>query len=85
MDKGVHGFRVDAIYHAIEVAADAEGNYPDEPLNGWTNDANDYGYLKHIYTVDQPETPHLVYEWRRLLQDYQEQHGGVERLIVRTT
>ncbi|XP_075165790.1 maltase A4 [Haematobia irritans] len=80
--KGVHGFRVDAIYHAFEIAPDAEGNYPDEPRNDWTDDPDDYGYVHHIYTVDQPETPHLVYEWRQILDQYQKENGGEERILM---
>jgi len=53
-------FRVDAIYHAFEIEADENGNYPDEPRNDWTDDPDEYGYTHKVYTVDQPETPHLV-------------------------
>ncbi|XP_061399012.1 maltase A3 [Musca vetustissima] len=80
--KGIDGFRVDAIYHAFEVAPDAEGNYPDEPRNDWTDDPDDYGYVHHIYTVDQPETPHLVYEWRQVLDDFWKENGGDERILM---
>uniref|UniRef100_A0A1I8Q722 alpha-glucosidase n=1 Tax=Stomoxys calcitrans TaxID=35570 RepID=A0A1I8Q722_STOCA len=82
LEKGVHGFRVDAIYHAFEIEADADGNYPDEPRNDWNNDPEDYGYTQHIYTVDQPETPHLVYEWREILDKFQQDHGGEERVLM---
>lgn len=34
LDKGVDGFRVDAIPHLFEVDKDKDGNYPDEPLSG---------------------------------------------------
>ncbi|XP_073814044.1 maltase A4 [Musca autumnalis] len=80
--KGIDGFRVDAIYHAFEIAPDAEGNYPDEPRNDWTDDPDDYGYVHHIYTVDQPETPHLVYEWRQVLDDFRKENGGDERILM---
>lgn len=26
--------------------------FRDEPLTGWTDDPNDYGYTHHIYTKD---------------------------------
>ncbi|XP_030384957.1 maltase A3 [Scaptodrosophila lebanonensis] len=80
--KGVDGFRVDAIYHAFEVAPDANGNYPDEPRNDWTDDPDEYGYTHKIYTVDQPETPHLVYEWRKILEQFQKDNGGDERVLM---
>ncbi|XP_037946749.1 maltase A3-like [Teleopsis dalmanni] len=80
--KGIDGFRVDAIHHGFEIAPDADGNYPDEPRNDWNNDPEDYGYVDHIYTVDQPETPHLVYEWRKVLDDFQKENGGDERILM---
>lgn len=79
LEKGVDGFRVDAIYHAFEIEADENGNYPDEPRNDWTDDPDEYGYTHKIYTVDQPETPHLVYEWREILEKFQQDNGGDER------
>nr|XP_014094242.2 maltase A3-like [Bactrocera oleae] len=82
LDKGVPGFRIDAIYHAFEIEADKRGNYADEPVSGWSDDPQDYGYVRHIYTVDQWETPHLVYEWRQILKDYQVKHGGDERILM---
>ncbi|EDW00814.1 maltase A3 [Drosophila grimshawi] len=82
LEKGVDGFRVDAIYHAFEIQADGNGNYPDEPRNDWTNDPDEYGYTHKIYTVDQPETPHLVYEWREILDQFQADNGGEERILM---
>ncbi|XP_037946747.1 maltase A3-like isoform X1 [Teleopsis dalmanni] len=80
--KGVAGFRVDAVPFVFEVAPDANGNWPDEPRNDWVTDPDDYGYLKHIYTVDQPETIDIVYEWRSVLDDFQRKNGGDERVIL---
>jgi len=80
--KGIDGFRVDAIHHGFEIAPDANGDYPDEPRNEWNNDPDDYGYVNHIYTVDQPETPHLVYEWRSVLDQFQKDYGGDERILM---
>ncbi|XP_023158570.1 maltase A3-like [Ceratitis capitata] len=82
LDRGVDGFRIDAILHAFEIEADENGDYPDEPLSGWSDDPLNYGYLRHIYTVDQRETPHLVYEWRQILKDYQAENGGDERILM---
>jgi len=47
MDKGADGFRIDAINHLFEDAA-----FRSEPLQGWTDDENNYGYTDHIYTKD---------------------------------
>lgn len=56
LDRGVSGFRVDAVPHLFEIAQNEKGRLPDEPLSGNTKDTDDWGYLKHIFTVDQPET-----------------------------
>jgi alpha-glucosidase len=82
LDKGVDGFRIDAVPNVFEIKADASGNYLDEPLSGATDDENSYKYLAHIYTTDQPETTDLVYQWRALMDDYQRQHGGETRVVM---
>lgn len=80
--KGVSGFRIDAVPHVFEIAPDESGQYRDEPRNDGNNDPNDYGYLQHIYTVDQPETINLVYEWRAVLDEF---HDGDERILLAET
>lgn len=76
LDKGVAGFRVDAITHMYEVAPAADNSLPDEPVSGNTNDTSDYQYLAHTYTTDQNETFDLVYEWREFLDNYVKVNGG---------
>ncbi|XP_053963772.1 maltase A3 [Anastrepha ludens] len=80
--RGVAGFRIDAVPFAFEIAPDAKGDWPDEPRNDWVIDPDDYNYVKHIYTVDQPETIDLVYEWRRVLDEFQRENGGDERVML---
>lgn len=82
LDRGVAGFRIDAVPHLFEVAADKNGRIPDEPISGNTNDTDDYGYLDHIYTVDQPETIDMLYQWRQVLDEYQAEHGGETRVLL---
>lgn len=82
LDRGVSGFRIDAVPHLFEVKRDAAGNFPDEPLSGNTNDPNDYGYLNHIYTTNQNETLDMVYQWRALMDEYQQEHGGDTRIMM---
>ncbi|XP_067627246.1 maltase A3-like [Eurosta solidaginis] len=82
LQRGVYGFRIDAVPFAFEIAPDAKGNWPDEPRNDWVIDPDDYNYVKHIYTVDQPETLDLVYEWRRVLDDFRKENGGEERVML---
>ncbi|XP_034476692.1 maltase A1 [Drosophila innubila] len=82
LDRGVAGFRIDAVPWCFEALPDAEGRYPDEPLSGYTDDPDDASFLKHIYTQDQPETVDMVYQWRRLLDDYKRVHGGDTRILM---
>ncbi|XP_053600401.1 maltase A1-like [Plodia interpunctella] len=83
LDKGVAGFRVDAIAHLFEVdKALYGGKYPDEPRSGNRN-ANplDYDYYDHIYTKDQDETFDMVYQWREVLDEYKAR-DGVSRVMM---
>ncbi|XP_037955939.1 maltase A3-like [Teleopsis dalmanni] len=80
--KGAAGFRVDAIPHAYEIEADADGNWPDEPRNELVTDPEDYTYLDHIYTVNQPETVELIYDFRKVLDELNEELGGDERILM---
>lgn len=70
MDKGVDGFRVDAIPHLFE-----DQRFLDEPLSGGTSNPNDYGYLNHIYTKDLHETYEMTKEWGNVLAEYSQTHG----------
>ncbi|EDW00812.1 maltase A2 [Drosophila grimshawi] len=81
LDRGVDGFRIDAVPHIYELR-NADGSYPNEPLSGWNSDPNSYDYLDHIYTKDQPETVQLMYEWRDYLIKYQAEHGGETRVLL---
>ncbi|XP_017868310.1 PREDICTED: maltase A3 [Drosophila arizonae] len=82
LDRGVAGFRIDAVPWCFEVLPDADGRYPDEPLSGYTQDPDDSAYLKHIYTQDLIETVDMVYQWRQLLDDYKRVHGGDTRVLM---
>ncbi|XP_033154272.1 maltase A3 [Drosophila mauritiana] len=82
LDRGVAGFRMDAVPWCFEVLPDADGRYPDEPLSGYTDDPDDSSYLKHIYTQDLRETVEMVFQWRTLMDDYQRIHGGDTRVIM---
>uniref|UniRef100_A0A182JC45 alpha-glucosidase n=1 Tax=Anopheles atroparvus TaxID=41427 RepID=A0A182JC45_ANOAO len=77
LDKGVDGFRIDAVptlYEDVELR--------DEPPSGLTDDTEDTLYLKHIYTQDLPETVEMVYQWRALVDAYQKENGGDTRVMM---
>lgn len=65
LDKGVDGFRVDAVNHLFEVE-----DLRDEPLSGKTNDPLNYDYTVHDYTHDLDETYDMVKQWRSILNEY---------------
>lgn len=60
------GFRVDAVPHLFET------NYTvDEPKSNIKDvSEDDYNYLIHTLTKDQPQTYDLVQSWRKILDDY---------------
>ncbi|XP_011135578.2 alpha-glucosidase isoform X2 [Harpegnathos saltator] len=64
LNKGVDGFRVDAVPHLCE-----HQGFPNEPLTGNAN-PNDYGYTDKIYTKDQPRTYEVTRGWRSVLDEY---------------
>ncbi|CAG0879003.1 unnamed protein product [Cyprideis torosa] len=68
LDRGVDGFRVDAIKQFAEV----RNVYLDEPLSGYTDDPEDYNYLLHTLTVLRPETLDVLRRWRLILDEYSE-------------
>lgn len=80
--KGVYGFRIDAVPHVFEVAADASGNWPDEPRNEDVSDPEDYTYLNHVYTTNQPETLDLVYQFREVINAIDQELGGDDRVLL---
>ncbi|XP_058128371.1 maltase A3-like [Anopheles ziemanni] len=77
LDKGVDGFRIDAVPTLYE-----DEELRDEPPSGLTEDTEDTTYLSHVYTQDLPETVEMVYQWRVLVDAYQTELGGDTRLMM---
>ncbi|CAG4943693.1 unnamed protein product [Colias eurytheme] len=77
LNKGVAGFRVDAVNCLFEVDKELYGGrYPDEPYSGRTDvDSGSHDYLAHIYTKDQNETYYMVYDWRDVFEEVSQQDG----------
>lgn len=70
MEKGVSGFRVDAVPYLFEVDVGADGNYPDESLSGECDDPDSPCYLIHEYTQNIDETFDMAYQWREVLDKF---------------
>lgn len=76
MNRGVEGFRIDAINHMYE-----DSRFLDEPRSGKPNTPeNDYDYLDHIYTKNLPETYDVLKTWRELLDHHSE--GADTKMIL---
>ncbi|XP_015111695.1 maltase 1 [Diachasma alloeum] len=78
LEKGIDGFRVDAVPHLYEVE-----NLLDEPrtnASGVTD--SEYAYLDHVHTKDQPETYDLVKSWRKVLDDYANSTNTDEKVMM---
>jgi alpha-glucosidase len=68
LNKGVFGFRIDAVPFMFEVLPDFRGNFPDEPLTGAScPNPDDYCYTQHVYTNDRDETYDMIFQWRSLI------------------
>jgi alpha-glucosidase len=60
IERGVDGFRVDAVPHIVE---DAE--FTDEERTYYEGvPPTSYDYLYHVHTTNRPETYDIIKEWR---------------------
>lgn len=83
LEKGVSGFRIDAIPALFE-KIEADGSFLDEPRrqNASKCDAHDHCYLQNIYTEDQPETYDMIYQWRKLVDDFSKTHKIENKVLM---
>ncbi len=66
LDKGVDGFRVDAMWHLIK-----DQQWRDNPRNPEYNDTMaTYNQLLPVYSTDQPELHSIVAKMRQVLDSY---------------
>jgi alpha-glucosidase len=66
LDRGVDGFRVDAVHHLMK-----DPELRDEPPNpDWESAMGSYDALLHTRTVDQPEVHDQIARMRRVLDGY---------------
>eukprot|EP00102_Acyrthosiphon_pisum_P027776 XP_016664986.1 PREDICTED: maltase A2 isoform X1 [Acyrthosiphon pisum] len=65
MDKGVSGFRFDAVDFLYENIS-----LYDEPLRPGMSNLTEYSEPDHIYTTNQPEVINTVLEWKAFMDNY---------------
>lgn len=62
-DMGVDGFRIDAVPHLVE-----DKKFRDEGVHVW----GEMKFGDGTRTQHQPETFELIYDWRKLCDEYTE-------------
>ncbi|WP_247888567.1 alpha-amylase family glycosyl hydrolase [Azospirillum brasilense] len=73
LERGVDGFRVDAIHHLIK-----DAQFRDNPPNpGWREGMSPVRRLIRLHTVDQPEVHDAIAAMRRVADEY-----GPDRLLI---
>lgn len=77
LDRGVDGFRVDAINHMFETES-----LPDEPYIDINGDKSLYDNLHHIHTRDLQESYETIYDWRKILEDYAITNGVTRKIMM---
>uniref|UniRef100_A0A1L8DQP8 alpha-glucosidase n=2 Tax=Nyssomyia neivai TaxID=330878 RepID=A0A1L8DQP8_9DIPT len=77
LDKGIDGFRVDAINHLFE-----DPSFADNPPNRDIYDPMDYDHFDTIYSKDLPKSYQQVYDWRKYLDTYAEEHQTDTKVLL---
>ncbi|CAG4991500.1 unnamed protein product [Colias eurytheme] len=83
-EKGVDGFRLDAIPHLFEANPDDyDGVYPDEPLSGnMFLNPNQPGYTTQEYVRDLIELYDVVYEWREFADKWKQDNNADTKILL---
>ncbi|XP_018319914.1 maltase 1-like [Agrilus planipennis] len=71
LDKGIDGFRADAVPYIFET-------FPTDPGTPETYNPN----AQRSAIQDQPESLDMVYQWRAVLDDYNRRNGGNTRVFI---
>lgn len=74
MDRGVSGFRFDALKFLYE-----NDTFADEPYVDGKENSLKYQDFYHIYILDQPENYDIIIEWRHFLDKYSERKNTYPR------
>jgi alpha-glucosidase len=83
LDRGVHGFRIDVLWHLIKDEA-----FRDDPPNpGYREGDAEHRRLLQLYSTDRPEVHDVVADVRALFNEYEERvmigeiYLPIERLV----
>lgn len=78
LDRGVAGFRIDAVPYLFETQP-VNGDYVDEKPSNACDDPDGWCSLIHTETSDVDETFEMIYQWRDLTDEYKKEKGGDTR------
>jgi len=78
IERGVDGFRVDAVPHLVEDAelTDEERTYYEGVP------PTDYNYLYHVHTANRPETYDIIKEWRAYMDEEFTNKDNLTRILM---
>ncbi|PNF22635.1 Maltase 2 [Cryptotermes secundus] len=80
LDRGVDGFRIDAVPYLFE-----DPELRDEPLSGKPDALpSESQYLTHIYTQNLPKTYDMIQQWRQLVDEKKAEDGQTRVLMLET-
>ncbi|KAJ1528710.1 hypothetical protein ONE63_007103 [Megalurothrips usitatus] len=77
MERGVDGFRVDALPFLFET--DYDKDEPENPHKDSDLTTDDYDYFTHPYTMDMDGTYDMLQQWREVVDKF---HDGKPRVIM---
>jgi alpha-glucosidase len=84
LDRGIDGFRIDALRQVIK-----DDQFRDDPLDpAWTEGKDPYLSRVHLYSTDRPELMDIVHEFRALADNYGDRvmigelYLPIERLVA---
>lgn len=76
--RGVSGYRIDAVPFLFETV-NSDGSYPDEEESGDCDDDTSHCFLTHTHTQNLDETFDMIFQFRKVLDDFKDEYGGETR------